>query len=426
MRPSRATRTSTSRSPSSSPKAANVYACRFALQALYGHGEGALIEGIRPINPLNVLDIVLLHRKHGAPSSSTPGRCKTMVRVAAAQIAPDLDSADGALARVLETMRDAARRGVELIVFPETFVPYYPYLHFVLPPVQQGAPHLLLMDRAPTVPGPVTDAVSAAAREHGMVVVMGDAGRAPIVKSDDCLESESDAIIGPPHPRELPMPPITVALVEDDAHTRERIVRVIEAEPTLTLGIAAATAGELLDWLAEHPAHVILVDLGLPDRSGLEVIARCDRMQPACSVMVLTMFGDEENMLRSFEAGARGYLLKDGTEEDLATHIRALHAGGSPMSPLIARQLLARWQGTQRPSAPRMPSAPQSTVEPLSPRETQVLDLIARGFTYSEIAGQLLVSVTTVQTHVRNIYGKLGVHSKTEAVFEARHVGLLR
>jgi DNA-binding NarL/FixJ family response regulator len=131
-------------------------------------------------------------------------------------------------------------------------------------------------------------------------------------------------------------------------------------------------------------------------------------------------------MLRSFEAGARGYLLKDGTEEDLATHIRALHAGGSPMSPLIARQLLARWQGTQRPSAPRMPSAPQSTVEPLSPRETQVLDLIARGFTYSEIAGQLLVSVTTVQTHVRNIYGKLGVHSKTEAVFEARHVGLLR
>lgn len=96
-----------------------------------------------------------------------------MVRVAAAQIAPDLDSADGTLARVLETMRDAARRGVELIVFPETFVPYYPYFSFVLPPVQQGAPHLLLMDRAPTVPGPVTDAVAAAAREHGMVVVLG-------------------------------------------------------------------------------------------------------------------------------------------------------------------------------------------------------------------------------------------------------------
>jgi aliphatic nitrilase len=96
-----------------------------------------------------------------------------MVRVAAAQLAPDLDSAGGTLARVLETLRDAARRGVELIVFPETFVPYYPYFSFVLPPAQQGAPHLQLMDRAPTVPGPLTDAVSAAAREAGMVVVLG-------------------------------------------------------------------------------------------------------------------------------------------------------------------------------------------------------------------------------------------------------------
>lgn len=95
------------------------------------------------------------------------------VRAVAAQIAPDLDSADGTLARVLETMREAAKRGGELIVFPETFVPYYPYFSFVLPPVQQGAAHLRLMERAPTVPGPLVDAVGAAAREHGMVVVLG-------------------------------------------------------------------------------------------------------------------------------------------------------------------------------------------------------------------------------------------------------------
>jgi aliphatic nitrilase len=96
-----------------------------------------------------------------------------MVRAAAAQIAPDLDSADGTLARVLQTLREAARRGVELIVFPETLIPYYPYFSFVLPPVLQGAPHMLLIERAPTVPGPMTDAVAAAAREHGMVVVLG-------------------------------------------------------------------------------------------------------------------------------------------------------------------------------------------------------------------------------------------------------------
>lgn len=95
------------------------------------------------------------------------------VRAAAAQISPDLESADGTLARVLETVREASRKGVELIVFPETFVPYYPYFSFVQPPVQQGPAHLLLMERAPTVPGPLTDAVAAAAREAGMVIVLG-------------------------------------------------------------------------------------------------------------------------------------------------------------------------------------------------------------------------------------------------------------
>jgi aliphatic nitrilase len=98
---------------------------------------------------------------------------KRLVRAAAAQIAPDLDSADGTLARVLETIRDAARQGVQLIVFPETFVPYYPYFSFIQPPAFQGPAHLLLMARAPSVPGPLTDAVAAAARECGMVVVLG-------------------------------------------------------------------------------------------------------------------------------------------------------------------------------------------------------------------------------------------------------------
>ncbi len=222
--------------------------------------------------------------------------------------------------------------------------------------------------------------------------------------------------------------PITVALVEDDAAVRERVSRVIQAAPDLRLVKAAATAGELLDWFACHPVDVLLVDLGLPDRPGLEVIALCVRLQPACAVMVLTMFGDEANMLTAFQAGARGYLLKGATEEDLAAHVQALHAGGSPMSPLIARQLLVRWQtdlGRQPPMV-QPAAAPTAAAEHLSPREMQVLDLIARGFTYAEIAGQMGVSLTTVQTHVRNVYGKLGVHSKTEAVFEARQSGLLR
>ena len=95
------------------------------------------------------------------------------VRAAAVQIAPDLESADGTLAKVLQAIADAAAQGAELVVFPETFVPYYPYFSFVRPPFQAGAEHLLLYERAPTVPGPVTDAVAAAACEYGMVVVVG-------------------------------------------------------------------------------------------------------------------------------------------------------------------------------------------------------------------------------------------------------------
>jgi DNA-binding NarL/FixJ family response regulator len=225
------------------------------------------------------------------------------------------------------------------------------------------------------------------------------------------------------------MTTISVAVVEDDASVRERVARVIASQPSLVLAYQAGTARALLHWMAEasHAVDVVLVDLGLPDLSGLEVIARCRQMQPSCAVMVLTMFGDESHMLKAFEAGAQGYLLKDGTEEDLAQHILALHGGGSPMSPIIARQLLSRWKGgTLPPSAPPDQTPVRASAqEGLSLRESQVLDHIARGFTYAEIATQLGVSVTTVQTHVRNIYGKLGVHSKTEAVFEARQAGLL-
>jgi DNA-binding NarL/FixJ family response regulator len=219
------------------------------------------------------------------------------------------------------------------------------------------------------------------------------------------------------------MNPVTVALVEDDARVRERFERAIAAEPSLRLLYAAPTAAELLEWFAENAVDVLLVDLGLPDLPGLEVIRRARRLQPACAVMVITMFADEANMLKAFEAGAGGYLLKDGTEADLAAHVISLHAGGSPMSPIIARQLLVRWQAdSPAVPAPRAEGGPVA----LSKRESEVLNLVARGFIYPEIAQQMGLSVSTIQTHVRNIYGKLDVHNKTEAVFEARQLGLLR
>lgn len=219
----------------------------------------------------------------------------------------------------------------------------------------------------------------------------------------------------------MPNPdPISVALVDDDPAMREALERVIRAEPSLRFAFGASTAAELLAWFGSHRVDVLLVDLGLPDRPGLEVIRRCRELQPGCASMVLTIFGDEVNMLSAFEAGATGYLLKDGTESDLATHILSLHAGGSPMSPTIARQLLVRWRGRGAAQA-----AAALAADALSPRETEVLSLIARGFTYAEVASRTGVLLSTVQSHVRNIYGKLDVHNKAEAVFEARQLGIL-
>lgn len=123
---------------------------------------------------------------------------------------------------------------------------------------------------------------------------------------------------------------ITVAMVEDDARMRERFANVIGAAPSLRFAFAALTGAELLAWFAENVVDVLLVDLGLPDQSGFEVIRRCCRWQPACAVMVITMFGDEANMLKAFEAGARGYLLKDGTQRPRARPWPAQHARPRP------------------------------------------------------------------------------------------------
>lgn len=227
-----------------------------------------------------------------------------------------------------------------------------------------------------------------------------------------------------PHRASPTGPEISVALVEDDPGTRERLVRALaRAEHQLRLAYVGTSVRETVDWLRENSVDVLLVDLGLPDGSGLEVIRRCRELSPGTEVMVVTMFGDEGNMLSAFEAGARGYLLKDGTEDDLARHVLSLSCGGSPMTPVIARQLLARLSPLQPPgAAPGLAPPAENT---LTARERDILARLARGYTYAEVAELLGIAPSTVQSHVKNIYSKLAVHSKTEAIFEARQLGLL-
>jgi DNA-binding NarL/FixJ family response regulator len=220
---------------------------------------------------------------------------------------------------------------------------------------------------------------------------------------------------------------IHVAIVEDDLGFQAALGRAIGAVPDIGLVGTAGTRAEGLAMLQGRPADVLLVDLGLPDGSGIDVIRAAAQLWPSCSVMVSTNFGDETHVMRSIEAGASGYLLKDSSAAKIVDEIRSLASGGSPISPIIARQVLARFRqaGVVAPGEAAQPDATESVQQLLSHREKEVLDLITKGFTALEIAKLMQLSHFTVRTFVRRIYSKLKVTSKAEAIFEARSQGLL-
>ncbi|MCO4887934.1 response regulator transcription factor [Cupriavidus sp. WGtm5] len=216
-----------------------------------------------------------------------------------------------------------------------------------------------------------------------------------------------------------------VLIVEDDPLALRRLVQAVDLHAAdAAVSGCASTVAEALAWLAQHQPDVLLCDLGLPDGSGIDVIRNARERYPACECMVVTVFGDDQHVLASIEAGAIGYLLKDETTDRIAASIGELRAGGSPMSPLIARQVVNRLRGAPPEAAARDAGAGAGVT--LSVRENEILDLISRGYTYAETARYLGLSVHTVQSHIKNIYGKLAVRSRGEAVFEAAKLGLLK
>lgn len=216
--------------------------------------------------------------------------------------------------------------------------------------------------------------------------------------------------------------PIRVALVEDDPDFSDALSHAVTSAPGMLLSGKAGTRADGLAMLRGQPADVLLVDLGLPDGSGIDVIRAATRHWPHCSIMVSTNFGDETHVMRSIESGAAGYLLKDSSPAKMVDEIRSLAGGGSPISPIIARQVLMRFRHSPQAGAGAA-HAPAPT--PLSAREQQVLDYITKGFTALEIAELMQLSPFTVRSFVRRIYSKLKVTSKAEAIFEARSQGLL-
>ena len=211
--------------------------------------------------------------------------------------------------------------------------------------------------------------------------------------------------------------PDSVLLVEDEPTVRDHLARAIRSRAELELAGAEATFAGGRRALNELRPAVLLTDLGLPDGNGIDLIREAAATGSTLP-LVVTVFGDEEHVVEAIRAGALGYLLKSDDEIEASEAVLQVIAGGSPISPSIARYLLDHLRG----AAP----APTGDTPALSERELEILRYIVKGFTYAEIAGLLERSSSTIATHVRRIYKKLAVHSRSEAAYEALQMGLVR
>lgn len=207
-----------------------------------------------------------------------------------------------------------------------------------------------------------------------------------------------------------------VLVVEDDPLLREDFERTVRSIPGLDLAGGTGLAREAQRLLTMGPApDVMLLDLGLPDGDGVTLIRVLLDAAPQARVLVISVFGDEQHVVRALAAGAHGYLLKDATAGQVAQAIRDVIAGDAPLSPRIARYLLRQFE-------PR-PGPPLPAGQRLSAREAQILTLVAHGHSAPEVAARLQLSLHTVNTHLRNSYAKLAASNRVQAVNRARQGG---
>ncbi len=211
----------------------------------------------------------------------------------------------------------------------------------------------------------------------------------------------------------------SVLLVEDEDSTRCRLAEVINNHPELELIESSATFTEAMACIEHTQPDVLLCDLGLPDGNGLDLIKEIGERGYHTEVMVITVFGDEHHVLSAIEAGATGYLLKDGRADYIAESIMQMMEGGSPISASIARHLLKKFKVDANDGA-------QNGVQhTLSKQEVTVLRYLSKGFSSSDIADLLDISSHTVTTYIKRIYRKLAVHSRSQAVYEAHKMGII-
>jgi len=213
---------------------------------------------------------------------------------------------------------------------------------------------------------------------------------------------------------------IEVLVVEDDAPIRWRVCDALQKGPEFSVA-EAATVAEARAILADRPPRVLLTDLKLPDGSGIDLIRSLRQSNKDAEIMVISILGDEQSVIAAIMAGANGYLLKDAFPQDMVETVRDLVRGHSPISAAIARFIIRRTQTAQAAALP----SPLNTAR-LTPREIDILWGIAKGFSYSDIADHLGISRQTVPGHIKNVYRKLEVNNRGEAVFEALQQGLIK
>jgi DNA-binding NarL/FixJ family response regulator len=201
--------------------------------------------------------------------------------------------------------------------------------------------------------------------------------------------------------------PINVSIVEDDERIRESLAVLINGGPDIRCISVHPTAEDALRQLVGKNPDVVLMDINLPAMSGIECVRRLRTLMPKLQILMLTMYEDDEQVFQSLIAGANGYLVKRTSPAEILEAIEEVHSGASPMSGKIARTVVEYFRELQNTSPGQ---------ERLSKREQEILGLLAKGYRYKEIADALAISFETVRSHLKSIYDKLQVHSRTEAV----------
>lgn len=213
--------------------------------------------------------------------------------------------------------------------------------------------------------------------------------------------------------------PVTVLVVEDEPAMQQRLCEAVSADSAFSLAGRAGTVAEASALVDRIAPDVVLVDLGLPDGDGISVILRARAGDPPSEAIVVSIYGDASHVLPSIRAGANGYLLKDASAAEIRGAILQVRAGGSPISPSIARQVLETLH------QPAEKAALEDDSGTLSMRETEILRLVGKGLSFKEVSATLAISPHTVTAHLKRVYRKLQVHSRGEAVYEANQIALL-